>query len=119
MSPHCLLRAIHCALSPSPIVANFVYGVHHSFEGDAVPGVNCIHASLRACASCADGVLIHPGLLFFARAWFGYFSANHGILVKSIDWSKFPKFALFTCHANSGNILFASAGFVLYKSKYV
>lgn len=119
MSPHCLLRAIHCALIPSQMVANFVYGVPHSFDGDAVHVVNCIHASFRACCSAGDAVFIHHGLLFFARAWFGYFSANHGIDVKSMFMSKFSKFVLFTWFASSGNSEFARAGFVLYISLYV
>ena len=71
ISHHCLLRAIHCALSQSHIVANLVYGVHHSLAGDGVPTVNCMPASFHAYCSAGDAVLIHHGLLFFARAWFG------------------------------------------------
>ena len=42
-----------------------------------------------------------------------------GIDEKSKFVLKFSKFALFTWFANSGNMLFANAGFILYKSIYV
>jgi len=96
MSHHCLLRAIHCALSQSPIVANFVYGVHHSLAGDGVPTVNWMPASFQACCNAGDAVFIHHGLLFFARAWLGNCAITSGIVEKSMFVLKFSKFVLFT-----------------------
>lgn len=119
ISHHCLLRAIHCALIPSQIVANFVYGVHHSLAGDGVPTVNWIPASFQACCNAGDAVFIHPGLLFFARAWLGNCAITSGIVEKSMFVLKFSKFVLFTWFASSGNSEFARAGFVLYISLYV